>query len=248
MRGQKATQQWHVIIPAFATHLSLTASMFNRLFSRRRKNGPNPDHRFPLPKIKRIVFIKNFIRDTKITAGDFSYFDNEENFDAFERTVLYHYPFSQDRLVIGKFCAIASGVRFIMNGANHVISGLSTYPFPIMQGGWEAHIDANWPFKGDTVVGNDVWIGYRAVIMPGVKIGDGAIVSAMAVVTKDVPPYTIVGGNPAQVIRERFDAPVVEKLLQLQWWDWPIDAVTQAIPALMSGEIEKLEALAPPAV
>ncbi|MGE5386583.1 MAG: CatB-related O-acetyltransferase [Betaproteobacteria bacterium] len=219
--------------------------MFKALFSKTGKNGPDPAQKYPIPEIKRIVFIKNFTDDEKITAGDFSYFDNEEGFDAFERTVLYHYPFSKDRLVIGKFCAIASGVRFLMNGANHVISGLSTFPFPILQGGWEKHMDADWPFKGDMVLGNDVWLGYRSVIMPGIKIGDGAIVSAMSVVTRDVPPYTIVGGNPAQVIRERFDAKISEKLLQLQWWNWPIERITEAIPILMSGEIERLEGLAP---
>ncbi len=218
--------------------------MFSELFSNTGKNGPNPDEKYPIPGIKRIVFIKNFTNDEKIRAGDFSYFDNEEGFDAFERAVLYHYPFSKDRLVIGKFCAIASGVRFLMNGANHVLSGLSTFPFPIMQGGWEKHIDANWPFKGDTVLGDDVWLGYRSVIMPGIKIGDGAIVSALSVVTKDVPPYTIVGGNPAQVIRERFDAALTERMLRLRWWDWPIELITEAIPILMSCDIEQLEALA----
>lgn len=215
--------------------------MFERLFSRAPACGPDPNQRYPIPEIQRIVFIKNFIQDPKLVAGDFSYFDNEENFDSFERAVLYHYPFSKDCLVIGKFCAIGSGVRFLMNGANHVISGLSTFPFPILGGGWERHMEADWPYKGDTVIGNDVWLGYRAVIMPGVKIGDGAIVSAMSVVTKDVPPYTIVGGNPAQVIRPRFDPERTRRLLELQWWDWPVEKITRAIPFLMAGDLEKLE-------
>lgn len=205
--------------------------------------GPNPNETNPIPAIKRIVFIKNFNKDPKVVAGDYSYYDNEEGFDSFEKAVLYHYPFSKDRLIIGKFCAIASGVKFLMNGANHVISGLSTFPFPILQGGWEKHINADWPFKGDTVIGNDVWIGYRSIVMPGIKIGDGAIVSALSVVTKDVPPYTIVGGNPARVIRARFDPEVINKLSEIQWWNWPIERITEAIPVLMSGAIEELEKL-----
>lgn len=204
--------------------------------------GPDPDAAHPIPAVERIVFIKNFCQDPKIVAGEYSYFDNAEGFDGFEKAVLYHYPFSQDRLIIGKFCAIASGVRFMMNWANHVIDGLSSYPFPIMLGGWEAHLTkANWPFKGDTVIGNDVWIGYRSLIMPGITIGDGAIVSAMSVVTRDVPPYTIVGGNPARPIRERFAPEVVEKLRQLEWWNWPAEKISAAIPQLMAGDIEELE-------
>jgi len=215
--------------------------MLKNFFQKVSTQGPDPDRLNPVPPVKRIVFIRNFTKDPKISAGDYSYYDNEEGFDCFEKTVLYHYPFSKDRLIIGKFCAIASGVKFMMNGANHVISGLSTYPFPIMGSGWEKHIDANWPFKGNTVIGNDVWLGYRSVVMPGIKIGDGAIVSALSVVSKDVAPYTIVGGNPAREIRSRFSPEVIKKLSEIQWWNWPIEKITEAIPALMSDSIEELE-------
>lgn len=217
--------------------------MIKTLFQKSSRQWPDPNQLNPIPAIKQIVFIKNFSKDPKISAGDYSYYDNEEGFDSFEKAVLYHYPFSKDRLIIGKFCALASGVRFMMNGANHVINGLSTYPFPIMGSGWEKHIDANWPFKGDTVIGNDVWIGYRSVIMPGITIGDGAIVSALSVVTKDVAPYTIVGGNPAREIRARFSPEVIQKLSEMQWWNWPIEKITAAIPALMSDSLEALETI-----
>lgn len=205
--------------------------------------GPKPDEIYPMPGVKRVVFLKNVIKNPKITVGDYSYYDNAEKPEAFEENVLYLYPFSKDQLMIGKFCAIASGVKFLMNGANHLINSLSTYPFPIFQNGWEKHLNQNWPFKGDTVIGNDVWIGYESVIMPGVKIGDGAIISAMSVVTKDVPPYTIVGGNPAREIRKRFSPEVTEALLQIQWWNWPIEKITQALPILMSGSVDELKKL-----
>ncbi|HCL56560.1 MAG TPA: chloramphenicol acetyltransferase [Spirochaetia bacterium] len=205
--------------------------------------GPNPKKLYPVSSIKRIVFLKNIIKNPKIIAGDYSYYDNDDDPKSFEKNVLYLYPFSKDRLLIGKFCAIASGVKFMMNGANHVINGLSTYPFPIFQNGWEKYINAKWPYKGDTVIGNDVWIGYQSVIMPGIKIGDGAIISAMSVVTKDVPPYTIVGGNPANKIRTRFNQEVIDILMNIQWWNWSIEKITEAIPILMSENIDELKNL-----
>ncbi|MBE9170227.1 CatB-related O-acetyltransferase [Pleurocapsales cyanobacterium LEGE 06147] len=157
--------------------------------------------------------------------------------------VLYHYPFVGDKLIIGKFCALAKGVKFIMNGANHKMSGFSTYPFDIFGNGWErvAPQPDELPFKGNTVIGNDVWIGYEAVIMPGVKIGDGAIVAAKSVVTKDVPPYSVVGGNPANVLRKRFSEETIELLLEISWWNWDIKKITKNLEKIVSADIEALK-------
>ncbi|MGB0134223.1 CatB-related O-acetyltransferase, partial [Dokdonella sp.] len=153
-----------------------------------------------------------------------------------------HFPFIGDRLIIGKFCAIARGVKFIMNGANHKLSGASTYPFQIFGNGWEKVMPApgDLPFKGDTVIGNDVWIGYEATLMPGVRIGNGAIVSAKSVVVADVPAYTIVGGNPARVIKQRFEPETVATLESLAWWDWPVEKITRHLGLIVSGDIEAL--------
>ncbi len=156
--------------------------------------------------------------------------------------MLYHFPFIGDKLVIGKFCALARGVKFIMNGANHKTSGFSTYPFYIFGQGWEQSLPkpGELPYKGDTVIGNDVWIGYEALIMPGVKIGDGAIIAARSVVVNDIPAYTIAGGNPAKVIRERFEPAVVRELQSLAWWDWPADKITRHVGAIMGADIKNL--------
>lgn len=156
--------------------------------------------------------------------------------------MLYHFPFIGDKLIIGKFCAIARGAKFIMNGANHKLSGISTYPFQIFGHGWEKVMPRleELPFKGDTVIGNDVWIGYEALIMPGVNIGNGAIVSSRAVVVSDVPAYTIVGGNPARPIKQRFTPDVIARLESLGWWDWPIEKVTQHLELIVSGDIDAL--------
>lgn len=161
-------------------------------------NGP-----YPIPEHGRVCFIKNLIKSPNIIVGDYSYYDDPIDPEKFERNVLYNY--GSDRLIIGKFCAIATGVKFIMNGANHKIDGISTYPFPIFGGGWEKEMDKlmNLPSKGDIVIGNDVWLGYEATIMPGVNIGDGVVVAAKSVVVKDIAPYTIVGGNPAITIKQR---------------------------------------------
>jgi virginiamycin A acetyltransferase len=159
--------------------------------------------------------------------------------------VLHHYPFIGDRLVIGKFCAIAEGARFIMNGANHAMSGFSTYPFNIFGHGWEEGFDVRtWEAenRGDTVVGNDVWIGMEAVILPGIRIGDGAIVAAKSVVTHDVPAYAIVAGNAAKVVKMRFDDKTVKRLLKVAWWDWPQDKVSRNLDAIRGADIEALEA------
>lgn len=160
--------------------------------------------------------------------------------------MLYHFDFIGDKLIIGKFCAIARDVKFIMNGANHQVSGFSTYPFYIFGNGWEKAAPApeDLPFKGDTRIGHDVWIGYNATIMPGVNIGHGAIIASQAVVTKDVPPYAIVGGNPATVIKLRFEPEVIDKLLAIAWWDWPIEKISEHLPAIVSADLSQLARLA----
>ena len=190
----------------------------------------------------RVCFIRNTTQNPNIVVGDYTYYDDPEHSEDFERNVLYHYPFIGDKLIIGKFCALAEGVRFIMNGANHKLSGFSTYPFSIFGNGWEQVMPKpeELPYKGDTVVGNDVWIGYRALILPGVRIGDGAIVAAGAVVTRDVPPYTVVGGNPASPIRPRFPEETVRALLDIAWWNWDADKITRNLAAIVSADLDAL--------
>jgi virginiamycin A acetyltransferase len=206
--------------------------------------GPNPNEKYPMLGFPQVGFLKNFITKENIIVGDYTYYDDLKGPEDFEnRNVLYHYSFTGDKLIIGKFCAIATDAKFIMNGANHKISGLSTFPFSIFRQGWEKVIPKNedLPYKGDTVVGNDVWIGYDATIMPGIKIGDGAIIAAKAVVTKDVPPYTIVGGNPAKIIRARFDKKTIEKLLAIKWWNWDIQKITKYLNIIVGDNISELE-------
>ena len=166
-------------------------------------NGPRPTEKHPLAGFPQVCFVKNTVANPNIIIGDYTYYDDLVDAENFERNVLYHYPFIGDKLIIGRFCALATGVKFIMNGANHKISGFSTYPFQIFGNGWErvAPRAGDLPFKGDTVVGNDVWIGYEALLMPGAKVGDGAVISTRAVVTGEVPPFSIVAGNPARVLR-----------------------------------------------
>jgi virginiamycin A acetyltransferase len=190
----------------------------------------------------RVCFIKNTVSNPNIVIGDYTYYDDPEDSEDFERNVLYHYPFLGDRLIIGKFCALAQGVKFIMNGANHKMTGFSTYPFSLFQAGWEEVIPdlSELPFKGNTVVGNDVWIGYEALIMPGVKIGDGAIIASKSVVSNDVPPYAVVGGNPARILKMRFPPELVNDLLALAWWDWPIDKISKNLRFLVSADAETL--------
>ena len=190
-----------------------------------------------------VCFIKNKVQNPAIIIGDYTYYDDPDGAENFERNVLYHFPFIGDKLIIGKFCAIARGVRFIMNGANHPMSGFSTYPFYIFGGGWEtaAPEAGDLPYKGDTVIGNDVWIGYDSLIMPGVTIGDGAIISSRSVVTRDVAPYTIVGGNPAHPIKQRFEADVVAQLLEIAWWNWSAQKICQHLKAITAGDIAALK-------
>jgi virginiamycin A acetyltransferase len=203
--------------------------------------GPSPDTLHPIAGVQRTGFLKNFITRPNIEVGDYTYYDDPRGPSEFEANVLYHFEFNGDRLIIGKFCSIAAEVRFIMNGGNHPTSWLTTYPFPIFGQGWEAAMPPSWPTKGDTVVGHDVWLGYSALIMPGVRIGNGAIVATRSVVTKDVPSYAIVGGNPATVLRYRFDEPTIQRLESLAWWDWDAAKITRNVRALCDGDLDALE-------
>ncbi len=206
--------------------------------------APNPHTIFPLANYERLCFLKNIIQNPLISVGDYTYYDDFEVVHNFERNVRYHFDFIGDRLCIGKFCMIASDVTFIMNGANHLIDSFSTYPFAIFGDSWgEAMAGKEYPQKGDVTVGNDVWIGYKATIMAGVTIGDGAIIAAQAVVTKDVPPYTIVGGNPAQIIKKRFSDEQIALLLRLQWWHWDIEKITDNLQLLTSADWDTLATL-----
>lgn len=203
--------------------------------------GPNPATAYPLANYHRLCFLKNIIESPNIIVGDYTYYDDFETVANFEKNVRYLFEFIGDKLIIGKFCMIASGVEFIMNGANHLASGISAYPFAVFGNGWEdAMAGKEYPQKGDTIIGNDVWIGYRAAIMPGVTIGDGAIIGAYSVVTNDVPPYAIVGGNPAKLIRRRFTEAEIAQLLDLQWWNWPAVKITAWVQELTGSDINAL--------
>jgi len=194
---------------------------------------PDKNKKFPLDNYDRLCFLKNVVKNPDIIVGDFTYYDDFETVENFEKNVKYLFPFVGDKLIIGKFCMIASDVLFIMNGANHLSDAISTYPFAIFGDDWsEAMEGKSYPTKGDTIIGNDVWIGFGATIMPGVKIGDGVIIATKSVVTKDVEPYAIVGGNPAKEIRKRFSEEEIEKLLDMQWWDWPIEKITENVQNL----------------
>src|SRR5690606_16726787 len=205
-------------------------------------HGPSPRNPHPMPGFPQVCFIRNTVRNPDIIIGDYTYYDDPENSEDFERNVLYHFPFVGDKLIIGRFCAIARGVKFIMNGANHKLSGISTYPFQIFGSGWEKVMPeaSEFPYKGDTVIGNDVWIGYESLFMPGVQVGDGAIIASRSVVVSDVPPYTIVGGNPARPIRQRFDAQTVARLQSLAWWNWPIETISRHLHLIVAGDVAAL--------
>ncbi len=207
-------------------------------------NFPNPNQVFPINGVERVCFIKNTITNPRIEVGDYTYFDDPEDSQDFERNVLYHFDFIGDKLTIGKFCAIATGVRFIMNGANHRMDGWSTYPFAIFGPPWSDALDGvdiGAPPKGDTVVGHDVWLGYGVTVMPGVQIGHGAIVASKSVVTSDVSPYGIVGGNPAKLIRKRFDDELISLLLEIAWWDWPYESISQHVKTIFCGDLAALQ-------
>ncbi|MGH6760547.1 MAG: CatB-related O-acetyltransferase [Phyllobacterium sp.] len=208
-------------------------------------HGPDPETINPLPHHSRVGFLKPIVTASNIQVGEFSYYDDPDGPEHFvERCVLHHYDFLGDRLVIGRFCALATGVRFIMNGANHVTSAISTFPFNIFGNGWESGFDPESykaGLRGDTIIGNDVWIGMEAIIMPGVSVGDGAIIAARSVVTRDVPPYAVVAGNPARIVKMRFDEALVARLLAVAWWSWPVDKLTRNLDALRGLDIDRLE-------
>jgi virginiamycin A acetyltransferase len=200
----------------------------------------DPNIKYPLANTTRLCFLKNIVNQPNIIVGDYTYYDDPNGVENFNNNVLYHFDFIGDKLIIGKFCQIAANVIFIMNGANHALEGFSTFPFKIFGKEWE-NVPLNSKSKGDTVIGNDVWIGYGAVIMPGIKIGDGAIIASCSVVTKDVEPYTIVGGNPAKLIRNRFSDDVTQFLGKLKWWDWPIEKITKYAHAIAIGDLTSLK-------
>ncbi|MGB2925423.1 MAG: Vat family streptogramin A O-acetyltransferase [Limnothrix sp.] len=208
-------------------------------------NYPDPQQVHPLSNFPQVCFIKNTVNNPQIIIGDYTYYDDPVDSEDFERNVLYLFPFVGDRLIIGKFCAIARGATFIMNGANHKMSGFSTYPFEIFGADWARVMpdQSEYPNKGDTEIGHDVWLGYDATIMPGVKIGNGAIIAAKSVVTKDVPAYGIVGGNPATLIRKRFPDAVIEKLETIAWWDWSFEKITENLEAIAGSNLQTLQAL-----
>lgn len=200
---------------------------------------PDPNKVFPVPNCDTVTYVKPAIKNPNIIVGDFTYFSDVD----FESHVTHHYDFYGDKLIIGKFCQIASGVNFVMNGANHQMNAVSTFPFYILEG-WEQEVPPleELPLKGDTVIGNDVWIGQNATIMPGVNIGDGAIIGMNSVVASDVAPYTIAAGNPAKEIRKRFDDELIGLMLKFKWWDKSIEEINSLIPVLSCSDLEKVKA------
>ncbi len=207
----------------------------------------NPNLIHPRLNDKQTVYLKNVINDPNIIVGDYSMYNDFERdpVDFQTNNVLYHYPINPEKLIIGKYCSIACGAKFMFTSGNHTQKSLSTYPFPIFMAEWDlpfSEITSAWDNRGDIVIGNDVWIGYEAVVMQGVHIGDGAIIGTRALVTKDVEPYTIVGGVPAKPIRKRFSEETIENLLTIRWWDWPDKNVYDNLSALRSGDVDRLVA------
>ena len=204
------------------------------------KNGkmPDPNTVHPIAGYEREIYVKPTLQNPNILVGDFTYIADSD----FESHVTHHYPWNGDRLIIGKFCQIAAGVEFVMNGANHQMNAVSTFPFYTLEG-WnmEAPAMVDLPLKGDTVIGCDVWIGQNAVILPGVHIGDGAIIGANSVVGSDVAPYTVVAGNPARELRKRFDDELIDLMLRFRWWDKPIDEIDALIPILTCSDLDKVK-------
>lgn len=201
---------------------------------------------YPRSGDRETVYLKQVVDDANISIGEYTMYNDfvHDPREFQRRNVLYHYPVNHDRLVIGRFCSIACGARFLFNSANHAMGSLSTYPFPIFYEAWgleRGEVASAWDNKGDIVVGNDVWIGYEAVILAGVTIGDGAIIGARAVVTRDVPPYAIVGGVPARIIRRRFPDEVIDRLEEIRWWDWPEERIRRNLSAIRAGRIDWLE-------
>lgn len=200
---------------------------------------------FPRTNDYQTIYLNTIINNPNIIVGDYTIYNDFVNDPTqFEKNnVLYHYPINQDRLIIGKFCSIACGAKFLFNSANHALRSLSNYTFPLFFEEWglnKKNVASAWDNKGDIIIDNDVWIGYEAVIMAGVHIGDGAVIAARAVVTKDVPPYTIVGGTPARKIRMRFEEETIAKLQQIQWWNWPVEKIRRSLPYIMEGTVDRL--------
>ena len=208
--------------------------------------GPSPEMAKPMPAVPTVHFLKNIIKNQNIIAGDYTAVQLPEGVENFENFVLYHYPFMGDRLVFGKFCGIARQAKFIMNGAHHRMTGISTYPFQIFGHGWEKVMPpiTELPMKGDTIIENDFWIGYNATILPGVHIGNGACIGACAVVSKDVPPYAIVGGNPARLIRMRFSPEEIELLQGIAWWNWNAEKIFKYLDIIVGGNVQELVKIA----
>ena len=207
-------------------------------------NRPDSNEVFPNPNIPSLCFIKNVVKSPNIIVGDYTYYDDVDGADQFEKHVTHFYPFIGDKLIIGKFCAIARGVEFVMNGANHRMDCVTTYPFYVIGGDWGsaiAPVKEELPLKGDTVVGNDVWIGQNVTVMPGVHIGDGAIIGANSVVASDIPPYAVAVGNPCKVVRKRFDGELIDLLLQFRWWDKNIEEIEDLMPILACSDLEKVK-------
>lgn len=203
------------------------------------------DKIYPRTSDKQTVYLKNVVNNANIEIGDYTMYNDfvQDPIDFQKNNVLYHYPVNQDKLKIGKFCSIACGAKFLFTSGNHTMKSLSTYPFPIFFEEWGLDgkdICDAWDNKGDIVIGNDVWIGYEAVILSGVTIGDGAVIGSRAVVTKDVEPYTIVGGVPAKAIRKRFDEQTIEKLEKIGWWNWNEEQIRQNIGAIQAGDVDAL--------
>lgn len=206
--------------------------------------GPDPDSLHPLPDHPRVTFLRNLPLPENVEVGAYTYYDDPAGPQAFLDNILYHFAFLGDRLRIGRFCALAAGTRFLMNGGNHRLDAPSTYPFAIFGGAWIGRFadETVFPNRGDTVIGHDVWLGHDATILPGVTIGNGAVVAAKSVVTRDVPPYAIVAGNPATLVRMRVPPEEVERLQALAWWDWTPERITRCLPAISGGDVAALEA------
>lgn len=205
---------------------------------------PDKDQKFPLPHHDKLCFLKNIIDQDNIIIGDYTYYDDLNDVNNFIKNVKYHFDFTGDKLIVGKFCMIASGAGFIMNGANHLTDAITSYPFAIFGHDWSNAMDGkSYPNRGDTIIGNDVWIGHKATIMAGVNIGDGAVIGAHSLIVKDVPPYSIVGGNPGQIIKKRFSDQKIESLLNIKWWDWPLEKITKHVSDLTSSDFSFLNNL-----
>ncbi|MCI8525318.1 MAG: CatB-related O-acetyltransferase [Oscillospiraceae bacterium] len=205
---------------------------------------PNPNEVFP-NQYRTSCFLRNVVKAPNVSVGDYTYYDDSDAPERFEkRNILFNYPEFGDRLVIGKFCQLAAGTTFIMGPANHRLSSVTTYPFHVFGGAWQAaapdHL-SQLPCKGDTVVGNDVWIGRKSVVMPGVHIGDGAVIAAYSVVVKDIPPYCVAGGNPARVLKKRFSDELIELLLAVKWWDFEAEKLVEFLPLLCDADLEAVE-------